>query len=319
MAKLKRQSRRTVRYGTSSSRGRATQVAKSLRRTVGRYAPAGLAGLSQDALRQWLDSVTAASANAYDKAMDAAYLKTQIGGGNHRMFDGGHDLAGAFDAAQGALPGDTFLQEVAGYAGGLWRDMSSVQGLPFVTWPKAQYDACATWVSQNIPLASKDWFYDLCSFDALELTGATLGILGAVFFLNAGDAQQVTEMLGAMSISAIADANPLSAVAVICIAVYAYAVKKHAIDTSGLMVGASMASMSLTVFAVLGLPFLIELAIALVATTLVRSYVLDSDRLRQMVAEQARTVWQQGPATARLHSLLRPKTQAAASNYGNKQ
>ena len=26
----------------------------------------------------------------YDKAMDAAYNATRIGGGNHRLFDGGH-------------------------------------------------------------------------------------------------------------------------------------------------------------------------------------------------------------------------------------
>ena len=41
-------------------------------------------------------------ATIYDKAMDAEYLATHIGGGNHRMFDGGHTLAGAFNAVRGA-------------------------------------------------------------------------------------------------------------------------------------------------------------------------------------------------------------------------
>ena len=37
-------------------------------------------------------------ATIYDKAMDAEYLATHIGGGSHRLFDGGHTIAGAFQA-----------------------------------------------------------------------------------------------------------------------------------------------------------------------------------------------------------------------------
>ena len=38
----------------------------------------------------------------YDKAMDAVYIETFIGGANHRLFDGGHTIGGAFRAARDA-------------------------------------------------------------------------------------------------------------------------------------------------------------------------------------------------------------------------
>ena len=49
----------------------------------------------------------------YDKAMDAGYLATNIGGGNHRLFDGGHTIAGAFKAVRGASTEDSIIQEAS--------------------------------------------------------------------------------------------------------------------------------------------------------------------------------------------------------------
>ena len=60
--------------------------------------------------RKMLAKISAGPATLYDKAMDAEYLATSIGGGNHRMFDGGHTLAGAFEAVRGASAEDTILQ-----------------------------------------------------------------------------------------------------------------------------------------------------------------------------------------------------------------
>ena len=47
--------------------------------------------LSQVDLLKWSKDVVNGIDGLYDKAMDAEYLKTNIGGGNHRLFDGGHD------------------------------------------------------------------------------------------------------------------------------------------------------------------------------------------------------------------------------------
>ena len=44
--------------------------------------------LSQIDLLKWSKDVVNGIDGLYDKAMDAEYLKTHIGGGNHRLFDG---------------------------------------------------------------------------------------------------------------------------------------------------------------------------------------------------------------------------------------
>ncbi|MBD3167615.1 hypothetical protein GF324_13525 [bacterium] len=92
-----------------------------------------LAGLQDADLLRWLDSITNASANVYDKAMDKLYLETHVGGANHRLFDDGHTLSAAWERVKDAQPDDSTRQEIAGYLGGVWNDMTTVKGLPFVT------------------------------------------------------------------------------------------------------------------------------------------------------------------------------------------
>ena len=52
--------------------------------------------LSQAQWLRWLERITASAATDFDKALDSRYLETYIGGGNHRMLDGGHTLGGAW-------------------------------------------------------------------------------------------------------------------------------------------------------------------------------------------------------------------------------
>ncbi len=69
-----------------------------------------------------LNSLVAAavkgSATIYDKAMDAKYLdpllRPDLGGSYHRLFDGGHTIAGAVRAARDASPDDTIIEEALG-------------------------------------------------------------------------------------------------------------------------------------------------------------------------------------------------------------
>ena len=55
-----------------------------------RHANGLLASTLSTDLNGLLESMVDGPATIYDKAMDAVYLATRIGGGNHRMFDGGH-------------------------------------------------------------------------------------------------------------------------------------------------------------------------------------------------------------------------------------
>ena len=86
-------------------------------------------GLAVD-LNAMLARVSAGAATIYDRAMDAEYIATSIGGGNHRMFDGGHTLAGAFEAVRGASAEDTLLQEGFGYMQGPLPGPDNADGAP---------------------------------------------------------------------------------------------------------------------------------------------------------------------------------------------
>lgn len=261
----------------SKMKGQATDAVKEATHCVsnsatklGTYLPASLAFLSQTNLLKWSEQMTKGAASAYDKALDATYLKTHIGGYNHRMFDGGHSPLGAFDAARGALPDDTFIQETLGYMSALWKDLSTVKGLPFFTWDQDAYGNCAEWVTTHVPGANKAWFYDMCSYDAFELLGAALPVVSVIFALRSEDQAKVAEILGASGFVSIAAANPLAAIAMICVAAYAYAVKRQEFDGGSFVKGAGMAGLSFTLFAVLGFPILIEFIIVLVITHLIR-------------------------------------------------
>ena len=84
---------------TDSARHGAGLAAKSAREKA-----VALSNLSQGVLASALSvdlnsamaSLAKGPATIYDKAMDTKYLATSIGGGNHRLFDGGHTLSGAF-------------------------------------------------------------------------------------------------------------------------------------------------------------------------------------------------------------------------------
>ena len=97
---------------------------------------AGLMSVTQGVLASTLsadlDSMLAGLAKGpatiYDKAMDAGYLATNIGGGNHRLFDGGHTIAGAFKAVQGASTDDSTIQDGLGLVQGMFRDLTTPKG-----------------------------------------------------------------------------------------------------------------------------------------------------------------------------------------------
>ena len=70
----------------------------------------------------WLQGMVSGSPTIYDRAMDATYNTTHIGGHLHRMFDGSHTIPGAFEAVRNASPDDNIFQEAAGLLQALARD-----------------------------------------------------------------------------------------------------------------------------------------------------------------------------------------------------
>lgn len=92
-------------YGKSKSAGQ--QTASAATATVKRLDALGQGLLATELasnLNDMLAHLAKGAPTIYDKMMDAQYLETHVGGGLHRLFDGGHTLLGAFEAAKDAWP-----------------------------------------------------------------------------------------------------------------------------------------------------------------------------------------------------------------------
>lgn len=227
--------------------------------------------LSLDELLKWSEKATKSAATIYDKAMDAEYLRSRIGGGNHRMFDGGHDLDGAWRAVKNASEDDTFIIEVKEYFEAVWKDLTTTKGLPFQTLEKADYNAIADWLVNLIPGVDKQWVYDLLSFDAFELFGSVLSVVGVVFALSKDDIEKLSEMLGAAGVISLLSANLIMGIAMTVVGAYAFFVKKKEFNKKEFTKGAILAITSTAIFGILGLPILIELIIVIVVCNILRN------------------------------------------------
>ena len=110
-------------------------------------------------LNAWLQDIVKGTPTIYDKAMDAAYNSTRIGGGDHRLFDGGHTIAGAFQAVRNASPDDSIFEEAAGFLQALARDATTPRGLPLVTWDQETFNGLTDALGRvGIPRA---WVVDM--------------------------------------------------------------------------------------------------------------------------------------------------------------
>jgi hypothetical protein len=65
--------------------------------------------------------------------MDAEYLRRHIGGGWHRLCDGGHTLAGSWKAVSEALPDLDLLDRLGTWANEYWKDLITTRGMPIIT------------------------------------------------------------------------------------------------------------------------------------------------------------------------------------------
>ena len=155
----------------------------------------------------WLQDLVSGTPTIYDRAMDATYNATQIGGSYHRMFDGSHTIPGAFQAIRDASPDDNVLQEADGLLQALARDATTPRGLPLVNWNKDTFNGLAdTMGSFGIP---RDWLADMVNYDAVELAGASIGIVALALNWNSEDVETFASLVSGMGLSAAVSANPL--------------------------------------------------------------------------------------------------------------
>ena len=159
-------------------------------------------------LNGMLASMAKGPATIYDRAMDAEYLATHTGGGNHRLFDGGHTIAGAFEAVRAASPDDSLIEEGLGFVKGMFRDLSTTKGLPLANWDERTYDQVAGFLESRF-LVPRDWFYDLNSYDSAELVGVVVSVLAVAFCWKRADTENFAKLVGSIGVSAVISANPL--------------------------------------------------------------------------------------------------------------
>lgn len=185
--------------------------------------PTVLPILSQTQWLNYLERLTTSASTNFDKAMDAKYLQDAIGGGNHRLFDGGHTLGGAWQniAEMCSKTGCSTREQVNGYFGAVWKDVTTPKGLPFMTMEKQTYDSLADKLSSMG--ISKNWTYDALSYDPLEILGAGISAAAVVYFLKTEQIEELSQALGAMGIVSIISANPLLALVMISSVAYAIA------------------------------------------------------------------------------------------------
>lgn len=197
----------SARHATSGSKqvlDKATDRALSLVES----AQALLASnLSNDLNRLMQDAVDGAP-TIYDQAMDAAYIATHQGGAQHRLFDGGHTIAGAVSTSHEASANDGIIQEALGTVLGLLRDGTTPMGLPIVTWDEATFDRVAAALQSHLEIP-KSWFYDLNTYDATELLGGTVGTLALALHWNRADTEAFARLAGGLGLSSVASANPV--------------------------------------------------------------------------------------------------------------
>jgi hypothetical protein len=264
----------------------------------------GASAVSDPAFLKWTESISSASASAYDKALDAVYLKTNIGGGYHRLFDGGHDLTGAWNQAKDALPDDSIAQEIVGFCSALWKDLTTTRGLPFATVDKGSFDAWAKEISKILPGLDRQYLHDLLTFDAGELVAAGIGAIGVVFCLSKRDQERLSQILGAMGITAVVTANPIMGLLVIAAMGYSTFAQKRRLSYSWLLRGVVLASVSLMIFGGLSFPFFVKLVVAVAATTIIRKQILEREgrlvnawglfrRMSRKLLDQLTNLWQQ--------------------------
>lgn len=181
----------------------------------GGAATAAQALLSSDlseSLNRLAASALAGPATIYDKALDANYLnpllRPDLGGNYHRLFDGGHTIAGAAKAVHAATPDDTIIEEALGTVGALLKDAVTPRGLPIRTWDKASFDTTAAALGDRFGIP-KSWLYDINTYDVADVCAAAVGTVAVIFGWNRADTETFAQITASAGVSAVAAANPL--------------------------------------------------------------------------------------------------------------
>jgi hypothetical protein len=125
-------------------RSASTVATQRLKSSVagGLTATASVAGETYTAALDWKNNAEFSNwladqfSNQYatiaSKAMDAEFLRTNVGGSWHRLYDGGHSLNGSWKAVSESLPELAAFDQLGIWANEYWKDLITTRGMPIV-------------------------------------------------------------------------------------------------------------------------------------------------------------------------------------------
>ena len=195
-----------VTAGSRKARDSAISLADGLLTTT----QALLASALSSDLNGLLQDMVKGSATIYDKAMDAKLPRDPtLAAATTDYSTKGHTIAGGYQGGSGCIArGHHHRGRAMGFLQGIFRDMTTVKGLPLANWDKATYDQVAGFLESQFRIP-RDWFYDLTSYDASELLGGVIGVVATALHWNRADTESFSKLVGGMGVSAVMSANPL--------------------------------------------------------------------------------------------------------------
>ena len=157
---------------------------------------------------RYLRNLFESAPTVYDKAMDAWREVSGHLSYDHRIFDGGHGVADAWNAVKTALPDDSFREETLGYMQAYWKDLVTPMGMPVLTLNKDYFD----WVGKAASSlgVEKGYLLDLVSFTATEGAGALAAVVGASLNWKKADIEKFSEHASSIAVGSAMAANPLA-------------------------------------------------------------------------------------------------------------
>jgi len=172
-------------------------------------AAAALAGETGHALDVWLSGTFNQNFDAYDKAVDALYNTTRIGGPQyHHLVDGQHSLFGALSAVKDVSADDIFAREFVEAGEHLLRDTASISGSNILFNIKPEtFDALADMVDGTG--ITKAYLADAFTINGSELLGGAIALGASVITAKIGSSKQLSRLSSALLVSGFAAANPL--------------------------------------------------------------------------------------------------------------
>ncbi len=211
-----------------SSDGRATSTAAVS------WLQAMLASDAARYLDNWLTSLFEAAPTIYDRAVDATYLETGIGGGLHRLFDGSHTPQEMWAIVRDVLPDDGMADEVQGWLSSLTKDLVTPAGIPLVTTEPATYEALAATLEQTLAIL-RNWTADALTINGTELIASSIGIIAIALNWSRPEEDRFVETVGALGLTAAYGANPVLMVVAVVAFARAWHAGRHRNDRIGFM------------------------------------------------------------------------------------